>query len=188
MPRKASFSSTVPSDHATNGAPSGASALPGATVALVIIASCIAPPTPHATVAPATSASSQACAVSASAPTCTDHDADAAHAEDQHALLRKEIMDKVRDSEAEVRACYNVELKHDPNLRGKLMVQFKVAPDGAVVDPGVWETTLGNRAVETCVLKCISRWRFRRGGGPKETNVIPFSFVPHASDADAGGE
>lgn len=57
-----------------------------------------------------------------------------------------------------VQYCYQRELKRNPNLKGKLVVRFSIAPDGSVKSVEIVSSTLNNRKVERCVVNRIRRW------------------------------
>jgi len=57
-----------------------------------------------------------------------------------------------------VQYCYQRELKRNPNIKGKLVVRFRITPQGTVKDVEVISSTLNNRKVERCVSNRIRRW------------------------------
>jgi TonB family protein len=78
-----------------------------------------------------------------------------------------------------IKYCYHQELAKDPKLRGKVVVQFLIAADGKVPWAKVSRSTLGNRAVEHCIVKVVRRMRFPKNKSEKGTTVsYPFVFVP----------
>ena len=79
----------------------------------------------------------------------------------------------------EVRSCYNAGLTKDPNLQGRVAVNFVIAGTGKVASAVVQESTIKDASVGNCVAKAVKRWTFPkpRGGG----NVIvtyPFNLTP----------
>jgi hypothetical protein len=58
------------------------------------------------------------------------------------------------------RACYQKELARAPKLAGKVVVLFKIRPEGTVATAKVETTTLKSAAVESCLLSQIMRLRF----------------------------
>jgi hypothetical protein len=75
------------------------------------------------------------------------------------------------------RACYQKELERAPGLGGKLVVRFKIGPDGAVASVRVdaAQTTLRSEAVASCVTAQVARLQFRPTGGIAEV-TYPFLF------------
>jgi hypothetical protein len=79
----------------------------------------------------------------------------------------------------EVRSCYNAGLTKNPNLQGRVTIQFSIVGNGKVASSVVQEDTAKDGAVANCIAKAVKRWQFPkpRGGG----NVIvtyPFSLSP----------
>ncbi len=94
--------------------------------------------------------------------------------------LDKDIIRRiVRAHINEVRHCYNTGLSKDPNLKGRVVVQFTIGPTGKVPSAVVQSSTLKDASVGNCIAKAVRRWKFPkpRGGG----NVIvgyPFVLQP----------
>jgi TonB family protein len=91
------------------------------------------------------------------------------------------IAREVRDRRKAVAACYERALKQQPNLAGKLVIRFTIAPAGTVPSVEVDEDTLGAPAVAACVRAVILRWRFTAPG--EEPVEVSFPFVFQAGDA-----
>ena len=78
-----------------------------------------------------------------------------------------------------VQACYERQLKRNPNLSGRVVLLFVVGADGRVLQAEIAENTMGDREIERCILEQVRRWRFPEPGGSEEAEVsIPFVFVP----------
>ena len=58
-----------------------------------------------------------------------------------------------------VKYCYERKLRENPSLRGKIVVQITVAPDGSVSDAAVVSSTLADPEVEQCILSRIRQWK-----------------------------
>jgi hypothetical protein len=102
-----------------------------------------------------------------------------AKAQVQGALDRDIIRRIVRAHINEVRSCYNAGLTKDPNLQGRVSVNFVITGVGTVGSSVVQESTLKDSSVANCIAKAVKRWKFPkpRGGG----NVIvtyPFNLTP----------
>lgn len=76
----------------------------------------------------------------------------------------------------EVRYCYNEGLAHDPDLEGRVVVQFKIDPEGKVAESEVASSTVPNDAVGTCIAGAVERWKFPRPGDG-DTAVVTYPFV-----------
>lgn len=93
--------------------------------------------------------------------------------------LDREIIQRViREHRREIRACYEAELQRNPNLRGRVAIEFVIAPDGSVASATVAESSMNSREVEACVTTRMRRWRFPepRGGGIVRV-TYPFDFT-----------
>lgn len=101
------------------------------------------------------------------------------NAEIRGQLDREIIQRVVREHRREIRACYEAELQRNPNLEGRVSIEWVISPDGAVASSRIENTTLNSSAVEQCVAQRILRWRFPepRGGGIVRV-TYPFIFSP----------
>ena len=102
-----------------------------------------------------------------------------AKAKVQGALDRDIIRRIVRSRINEVRSCYNAGLTKNPNLSGRVAINFVITGTGKVGSAVVQESSLKDKAVGNCIAKAVKRWKFPkpRGGG----NVIvtyPFNLSP----------
>ncbi|MCJ8275874.1 MAG: AgmX/PglI C-terminal domain-containing protein, partial [Bdellovibrionales bacterium] len=84
------------------------------------------------------------------------------------------------DNQRAIRSCYERELNRNPNIGGKLMLNFDIGEQGRVVGrPSVnWgDSTLKNRTVAGCVLNRLKQWRFPDPPRNQVVNVIyPLAF------------
>ena len=79
-----------------------------------------------------------------------------------------------------IKACYQKGLQSNPDLSGKIKVRFLIQPNGAVNPAKVDESTIGNDAVESCVMNNVKAWKFPQAkGGGVTTVVYPFVFASH---------
>ena len=91
--------------------------------------------------------------------------------------LDKEIIRRIiRRHINEVKYCYQVELQGNPNLYGRVVVQFTIAATGQVVVSRVQTSTLNNSKVESCIAQAVRRWLFPKpkGGG---IVIVSYPFV-----------
>jgi hypothetical protein len=76
----------------------------------------------------------------------------------------------------QVQRCYEVQLLRDPQLQGKLMLDWVIAPSGRVSRARQVSSTLSSPAVASCVLARIRTWVFPRPEGGSVTVRYPFVF------------
>lgn len=83
--------------------------------------------------------------------------------------LSKEVIgDVIRRHWNEIKYCYEKELQKDPNLQGKVAVNFTIDGSGSVSEASVTEDSVGSSgAVSSCMAQRIRRWKFPepKGGG-----------------------
>jgi len=79
--------------------------------------------------------------------------------------------------ENRIKRIYELMLKRDPMLGGKLIVQFTIQPDGSVTDVIVNQSTTNNPTFDKRVLSEIQKMEFSpiEGGSPVEV-TFPFVF------------
>ena len=80
----------------------------------------------------------------------------------------------------EVRSCYNTGLTRNPNLEGRVSVQFSIIGTGKVASSVVQENTTKDSAVADCIAKAVKRWTFPRvGKGGTALVTYPFLLTAH---------
>ncbi|MEM6992156.1 MAG: AgmX/PglI C-terminal domain-containing protein, partial [Myxococcota bacterium] len=101
----------------------------------------------------------------------------------QGALDRDIIRRIVRAHINEVRYCFMQGLQRDPDLDGRIAVQFTIGATGKVTASTVAEDTVGGKTVAACTAKAVKRWKFPRpvGGGTVSVRY------PFAMSGDGGG-
>jgi outer membrane biosynthesis protein TonB len=122
--------------------------------------------------APAATASGSSTPVSAESATATEED-DAP----PPGLDASVIKDVIKAHMPQIKHCYDVELRKDPELAGQVTLKFTVSPKGVVNQALVKQTTLNNKEVETCMVSEVKEWIFPepRGGISVDINY-PFKF------------
>jgi hypothetical protein len=70
----------------------------------------------------------------------------------------------VRGHLNEVRSCYNEGLARNPNLEGRVIVQFTITNMGTVAKAIVQENATSDGNTAKCIAKAVERWKFPRGG------------------------
>jgi TonB family protein len=77
----------------------------------------------------------------------------------------------------EIEYCYDRELQSDPSLAGKVVVHFVITGDGHVGAAEIEQSTLGNAAVDGCVLTRVKAIVFAQPPGRGMVSVhYPFLF------------
>jgi TonB family protein len=89
-------------------------------------------------------------------------------------LSKEEVRRVVQRNLAQVRFCYSQELQSNPDLEGRVSVQFHIAPSGAVQSSQVASSNMGNAAVEQCVAQAARRWSFPQSPG---LTVVTYPFL-----------
>jgi TonB family protein len=79
----------------------------------------------------------------------------------------------------QIRNCYERSLRYEPELTGRVTVEFTVSGSGKVTKAKVASTTLDHKTTEDCVVKVIERTTFPQTPCGSETKYsYPFQFVP----------
>lgn len=76
-----------------------------------------------------------------------------------------------------VKSCYERELKKDPKLAGKIVIQFTIGELGRITSSKVASSTMSNPAVGRCILGRMGQWRFPQPKGGSVTVSYPFVFT-----------
>ncbi|RYZ66034.1 MAG: AgmX/PglI C-terminal domain-containing protein [Proteobacteria bacterium] len=95
------------------------------------------------------------------------------------AIDREKIRQVVKKHEKDIRACYESQLTKEPNLSGKLVVDWDIDDEGKVLNAAVNanSTDLKNAAVAGCVIKHLQTWTFPVAAkGEKVSVTYPWSF------------
>ena len=90
-----------------------------------------------------------------------------------------QVVALIRQRLSAIRACYETQLRRNPQLAGKVTVDFTIQTTGAVSGVRASENTTGDAAVATCVTGVVSRFRWNPGPeGGSVTFSYPFVFAP----------
>jgi hypothetical protein len=71
---------------------------------------------------------------------------------------RDQIMEVVNAHNSAIQSCYQRALKRNPELKGKIVVRFIIAPSGKVTTVEIVSSTLNEPSVESCIVSRISHW------------------------------
>ncbi|HCP45261.1 MAG TPA: hypothetical protein DIU15_04435, partial [Deltaproteobacteria bacterium] len=88
----------------------------------------------------------------------------------------KSIKRTMKRYNGRVKACYERQLKGNPDLAGKVMVSFEILTDGTVTAAGIEENTTGNKELESCILKVVRRIKFNPPP-PDDVEVAGYPYI-----------
>jgi hypothetical protein len=91
-------------------------------------------------------------------------------------LSAEQINRVVRANQAALRYCYENEVQRQRNLRGKVVVQWRVDRAGGVPMARVASSTLNNAGVEGCLVRQVKKWHFPKPDGGEVAVMYPFIF------------
>lgn len=92
--------------------------------------------------------------------------------------IDKEAIRKViRDNQRQIQACYEKTLNKNPNLYGKVILEWVIIGNGRVANARVKSSTLKNSEVEQCIVSRLRTWKFPEPPPDQEALVsYPFLF------------
>jgi hypothetical protein len=91
--------------------------------------------------------------------------------------LRDMIRKRVRDYLPELEMVYNDAIRRNPELRGKLLIRFRIDPSGKVQMAETAGGDLRDPGFVNTVLENVRRWKFEPTGGRMVEVLHPFVFV-----------
>lgn len=94
----------------------------------------------------------------------------------QSPQMKASIHTTIRAHVGDVRTCYQAGLKRNPALEGRVLVQFRIDPMGDVVHAQAQSSTLGDQAVENCILAAVRRWKFDKPEGDASV-IVTYPFI-----------
>ena len=87
-----------------------------------------------------------------------------------------DILRVVSSRQRSIQYCYEKELARNPELRGKLIVSWRIGLNGKVMKSWIGSTSLKNGTVESCILRSVKRWTFNKPDGGICEIKFPFVF------------
>lgn len=75
-------------------------------------------------------------------------------------LDRDAIAAVVQRNMGQIRFCYEQGLQLEPALAGRVVASWTINSQGAVIDPGIANTTLKSKTVEDCIMMRLRSWKF----------------------------
>jgi TonB family protein len=97
--------------------------------------------------------------------------------DDGKGLDAGQIRGPIKRNGAQVKACYERELKKNPGLEGKLVASFTIAPNGSVRSAKVRQNSTGSLSLGRCVMSRVKSWSFPTAEGSTDVEY-PFTFEP----------
>jgi hypothetical protein len=88
----------------------------------------------------------------------------------------KDISRVVSARQRGIQYCYEKELNRNPELQGKVTMNWRIGLDGKVMKVIVENSTLGNKTVEGCMTRQVKRWTFPKPEGGFCQIRYPFVF------------
>jgi TonB family protein len=90
-------------------------------------------------------------------------------------LVTAEVKKRLRA----IQICYEQQLRRNPGLQGKVVVEFTIEQSGTVSKASATANTTNDPAVASCVVDTVKRFRFNPGPeGGSVTYSYPFVFAP----------
>jgi len=93
------------------------------------------------------------------------------------AWIRDMIRKRVREYLPELEGVYTDAIRRNPDLRGKLLVRFRIDPSGKIQRAESADASFRDAAFVNAVLDKIRRWTFEPTGGRAVEVLYPFVFV-----------
>lgn len=91
--------------------------------------------------------------------------------------LPKDVINRiVQQHRGEIRQCYEAARRRNPGLKGKVVVKFTIQPNGIVSYAGIASSTVGDSALESCMVSRVRTWVFPKPEAPVVTEVSSYPF------------
>lgn len=87
-----------------------------------------------------------------------------------------DILRVVNSRQRGIQYCYEKELARNPELGGKVILNWNIGLDGNVMKVWVGSSTLKNGTVESCMTRSVKRWKFTKPDGGICQIKFPFVF------------
>ena len=87
------------------------------------------------------------------------------------------IMKVVLARQGRITYLYQKYLKRNPNLRGKISIEFTIAPNGFVTSARMIESTVNHPDLERDLLNLVKRLKFDPIPSGNVTAIFPFEFL-----------
>lgn len=98
-------------------------------------------------------------------------------AEQDQKIDREEVRLIIRKNLNSIKTCYDDGLKNNPNIQGKIVIEWDLASDGSVSKAAVKSSELKSETVENCIVNKIKALKFPASPTGTIANIsYPFSF------------
>lgn len=92
-------------------------------------------------------------------------------------LDRDQIAAVINRNRGQIVYCYEQGLQNHPQLTGRVTVDFVIGASGRITKASIAQSSLGSKAVETCMLARMRGWQFPRPVGKVNVDVLyPFEL------------
>lgn len=91
---------------------------------------------------------------------------------------QEEIERVFQKNKGAIFSIYNRELRKDPSLQGKVVVELTIAPDGSVTKCTILSSELGHEKLEKRLISKIKKFKFANKAVPVITVTYPIDFLP----------
>lgn len=92
-------------------------------------------------------------------------------------LSRAQVAKVINEHLSEIRACYKGAILRDPDVSGKIIVNFTIGASGKVTRSAIDSSSVGYPRLETCVVGRLKTWNFPKPRGGVNVGVVyPFIF------------
>jgi TonB family protein len=90
---------------------------------------------------------------------------------------RVDIMRVVRQNMAHVQYQYNLRLKNNPGIQGRIRVRWAIDEFGKVISCKLVASTINDRTLEENVVEKIKMWDFGEIDVPEDVTEVEYTFV-----------
>jgi len=110
-------------------------------------------------------------------------------AEVQCGLDMNQIAAVINKNKGQIIYCYEKGLQAEPDLRGRVAMQFVIGASGKITTLKVAESSLASRTVETCMASKMRSWQFPQPVGKVQVDVFyPFDLRRVSALNDSAGK
>lgn len=96
-------------------------------------------------------------------------------------LDKDSVRQVIRDRYTEIRACYEPQLKRQPNLKGTVIARFMIGEDGSVASVDMTSSKLPSTKVVDCVGQVFSTMKFPRPANGMILITYPIQLMPEVT-------
>lgn len=87
-----------------------------------------------------------------------------------------DILRVVSNRQRSIQYCYEKELARNPELKGKVVANWRIGLNGRVMKSWIGSSSLKSGAVESCIIRSVKRWTFNKPEGGICEIKFPFVF------------